>query len=138
MTMYYQIENIISKKTEIRKIKQMEMSLYYVLMLETIRVLQQQTQIAVYLFYFIFFFFSNQLLILNIFQSLETLREFYNKYSSLSLLINSYFTIFTPSVFLSVILKSSCRYHDTSHLNISSCFPKYNDHTHETLTYCII
>lgn len=39
MTMYYQIENIISKKTEIRKIKQMEMSLYYVLMLETIRVL---------------------------------------------------------------------------------------------------
>ena len=31
MTMYYQTENIISK--------QMEMSLYYVLMLETIRVL---------------------------------------------------------------------------------------------------
>ena len=39
MTMYYQTENIISKKTEIRNIKQMEMSLYYVLMLETIRVL---------------------------------------------------------------------------------------------------
>lgn len=39
MTMYYQIENIISKKIEIRKIKQMELSLYYVLMLETIRIL---------------------------------------------------------------------------------------------------
>ena len=75
---------------------------------------------------------------MTIFQSLEMLRELYNKYSSLSLFINSYFTIFTPSVFLSVILKSSCRYQDASHRNISSCIPKYNDHTHETLTYCII
>ena len=82
--------------------------------------------------------FLNQLLILDIFQSLEMLRELYNKYSSLSLFINSYFTIFTPYVFLLIILKSSCRYHDTSHLNISSCIPKYSDHTHETLTYCII